>query len=185
MHDKKGMMFYRRTLYFAFLAGVCLLAACSEDRKDPQPQNGSLYQVEKLDEQGFKELIQKRDGKALFLNVWATWCVPCTEEFPDVVRLKNVYKDKNIEFVGVSADYPDEIESKIVPFIRKHKVNFRIYVMNAANEQAFINMVDPDWNGGLPATFLYDENGVKKEYILGKRDFAFFKERIEQDLNII
>ena len=179
------MMFHRRTLYFTFLAGVCLLAACSKDMKDPQAQSESLFQVEKLDEQGFKELIQKRDGKALFLNVWATWCVPCAEEFPDVVRLKMAYKGKDIEFVGVSADYPDEIESKIVPFIKKHKVNFRIYVMNAANDQAFINMVAPAWNGGLPATFLYDKNGVKKEYILGKRDFAFFKERIEEDLDII
>jgi len=179
------MMLNRQALFFALYVAVYFIAACGNDKKNARIQSDSYNQIEKLDEKGFKELIENRQGKTLFLNVWATWCVPCAEEFPDLVRLKNAYKDKNIEFVGLSADYPDEIESKILPFIKKHNVNFEIYVKDVASDQAFINMVDPAWNGGLPATFLYDENGVKKEYILGKRDFSFFKERIEQALDII
>jgi thiol-disulfide isomerase/thioredoxin len=42
---------------------------------------------------GLNEIINNRMGKVLFINVWATWCVPCIEEFPDIVRIAEHYED--------------------------------------------------------------------------------------------
>lgn len=43
-------------------------------------------------------------GKYIYIDFWATWCKPCIREIPDLVRLKEEYKDKNIEFVSISVD---------------------------------------------------------------------------------
>ncbi|HLX36204.1 MAG TPA: TlpA disulfide reductase family protein, partial [Candidatus Binataceae bacterium] len=43
-------------------------------------------------------------GKVVFLNVWATWCGPCVEEFPDFVTMNHMYRDRGFEFVSISAD---------------------------------------------------------------------------------
>ena len=45
--------------------------------------------VDKIDKAKLSKLIKERKGKILFLNLWATWCVPCREEFPSIVKLAN------------------------------------------------------------------------------------------------
>ena len=59
--------------------------------------------VTKIDEKAFAELI-KPGEKPLLINFWATWCVPCVEEFPDLVKIDKEYKGK-IDFITVSLDF--------------------------------------------------------------------------------
>lgn len=139
--------------------------------------------VKTLDAQGWQDLRAGMKGKTVFLNVWATWCAPCREEFPDLIRLADLYKDNDVVFISISADYPDEIESKILPFLKKFKVNFPVYVQDFKDPQDFINLVNTSWNGALPATFIYDSKGVQQSSIIGKRDFDSFKKEIEKFRN--
>ena len=88
----------------------------------------SDYKVEKINQATLEKLIKNRNGKVLFLNVWATWCAPCKEEFPDLVKLADKYKNLKVDIIGLSVDYTDEIDSKIIPFLKKNKANFKIYV---------------------------------------------------------
>jgi thiol-disulfide isomerase/thioredoxin len=55
--------------------------------------------VEKIDKAKLTKIIKERKGKVLFLNLWATWCVPCREEFPSIVKLAEEFKD--VEFIGI------------------------------------------------------------------------------------
>lgn len=75
--------------------------------------------VEKIDKNKLAKIIKERKGKVLFLNLWATWCVPCREEFPEIVKLVNEFKD--VEFIGISVDFPEEVDSKIIPFFKISK----------------------------------------------------------------
>lgn len=43
-------------------------------------------------------------GKVLIVNYWATWCQPCREEMPGFSRLQDKYRDKGVQFVGISSD---------------------------------------------------------------------------------
>lgn len=134
--------------------------------------------VEKIDKAKLSKLIKDRKGKVLFLNLWATWCVPCREEFPSIVKLVDEFKD--VEFVGISVDFPDEIDSKIIPFLKTNKVNFNSYVNGIEGDEELINLLDKNWNGALPATFIFDKSGKKISFMEGKKSYEDFKREIEK-----
>ena len=77
------------------------------------PVTAARINVATIGEAGLKNLLTAHKNKVLVVNVWATWCKPCRDEFPDLVRLAAFYKDKDVEIVAISADYPDEITAKI------------------------------------------------------------------------
>jgi thiol-disulfide isomerase/thioredoxin len=139
----------------------------------------TVHTVEPIDEAGLQRLIKQRDGRILFLNVWATWCAPCVEEFPDLVRLSRAYDETQVEVVGISADYPDEIDSKIVPFLDKQNVPFRVYVAKFDRQEDFINAVNRSWSGALPASGVYDPQGNQRFFLIGKGTFEQFKKEID------
>lgn len=138
--------------------------------------------LERLDETKLRQVIHSRHGKSLFVNVWATWCEPCVEEFPDIVKLSNELHDKNIEFVGVSGDDFDDEASKVIPFIEKQKAYFKFYIAKLEGEDTFINAFNERWGGGIPATFVYDSRGKLKAMLVGKQSYQNLKAAIAKVL---
>src|SRR5687768_864770 len=71
-----------------------------------------LPKVTQIDELALQGLF-KREGenqKPLLVNFWATWCAPCIEEFPDLVKIDNDYKGK-IDFITITLDDVEEIST--------------------------------------------------------------------------
>jgi thiol-disulfide isomerase/thioredoxin len=167
---------------------IPILSNCSSDQdseiKIDQENNFEDFQgeIRKLTPQMLDEMIKNRNGKVLLINVWATWCIPCREEFPDLVKLAEIYQERNLEIIGISADYPDEISTKIRPFIESQRVNFPIYVQNFDKQENFINYFNEDWRGALPATFIYDTSATQQVFLLGKRSYQEFQQTIEKFL---
>jgi thiol-disulfide isomerase/thioredoxin len=178
------------------ILALILLAGCakqgeksekssSEDSRFQVQTRGEIqYEVKSLDESGLKQLIARRNGKFLSLNLWATWCVPCREEFPNLVKLAGEYNNSDVEFVGLSVDYPDEIESKIIPFLKNNPVNFEIYVQDFEDEGNIIQFLNKSWNGAIPATFIFDTNGIQKAFLPGLRSYDDFKQELERVRNL-
>ena len=137
-------------------------------------------EVKKIGEADLKSIMASYKGKVLLVNIWATWCKPCREEFPDLVRLQDFYKGKAVHIIAISADYPDEVDSKILPFLEKFKINFPVYVQDFPRQEDFINYLNREWNGALPATFIYDKEGRQQAFFIGKKDFESFKKEIEK-----
>ncbi|MFO7525423.1 MAG: TlpA disulfide reductase family protein [Ignavibacteriaceae bacterium] len=135
--------------------------------------------IKSLTEEALDKIIKERGNKPLLINIWATWCVPCREEFPDLVKLAVQYKDK-ADFIGISVDEEDEIESKVKPFLNNFNVNFDIYLNAFDDAQDFINYFDKDWNGAIPATFIYNAQGKKASTIIGKEDYNFFESELKK-----
>lgn len=126
-----------------------------------------------------ERLIENRQGKILFINFWATWCGPCREEFPDLNRLSQLYADDRVEIVAISVDYPDEIDTKIRPFLKKMAPTFPVYVADFEDNEALINRINPDWSGALPASIVYDSLAVARKFHLGKADFETLQRLVE------
>jgi thiol-disulfide isomerase/thioredoxin len=139
----------------------------------------SGIKVETLDKGKLNQIIENRQGKILFLNLWATWCAPCREEFPDIVKLASQNKNKNVEFIGISIDYPEEIKSKIIPFLKSKKANFKNYVNGIKGDEELINILNVKWNGALPATFVYNEAGKQIVFLEGKHSFEDFEKALQ------
>ncbi len=138
--------------------------------------------VKTINEKELDKLIQKRNEKILLLNVWATWCEPCKEEFPDLIKLSNDLGKKNVEVAAISVDFTDEIESKILPFLKTMNVPFTVYVADFPTQDSFINKFDKDWSGAIPATFIYDKKGKRRQFLFGKQSYTQFKKAVEDVL---
>ncbi|MCK9410338.1 MAG: TlpA disulfide reductase family protein [Bacteriovoracaceae bacterium] len=139
----------------------------------------SAQSVQTINQKGLDSLIAQRNGTILLLNVWATWCIPCKEEFPDLVKLSKEFGGSKVAFAAISVDFPDEIDSKVTPFVKKMKTPFPVFVADFPSQDAFINSFDKEWGGAVPATFIYDKNGVQQKYLLGKQRYDQLKKAIE------
>lgn len=151
-----------------------------DKQSNDQQERVVVPPVRTIDEKSLRKLIKTRNKKVLFLNIWATWCAPCVEEFPDLVKLYRHYNPNEVEIVAISADFPDEVDSKILPFLKKQKVPFKTYVAKFENQDSFINSLNKSWNGALPATFVYDAKGKQRFFTIGKSNFDRFKNEIEK-----
>lgn len=138
--------------------------------------------VQPADEKQISKIISEREGKLLLLNLWATWCAPCREEFPDLQKLHENYSGKGLEVVGLSVDYPDETDTRIVPFLTKAGSTFAVFVQNVNNDEKLINMIDPGWNGAVPLSVIYNPEGKKLEVIEGKKSYSEFEKILKKHL---
>jgi thiol-disulfide isomerase/thioredoxin len=136
--------------------------------------------VEKIDKQSLEKIIKERNGKILLFNFWATWCVPCREEFPDIIRISSEYKNHDIEVIGISIDFDEDLKTKVIPFLKKQKVNFVNYVSGFRNDEELINLINKKWNGAIPATAIYGRNGKQISFLEGRKSYQEFKSAIEK-----
>lgn len=101
--------------------------------------------------------VTRPGAKAVLVNVWATWCDPCRAEMPGLLRFFRERRDEGLRLVLVSAD--DESErDKVVSFLAAQGVDFATW-MKRGDDMSFINAIDPEWSGALPASFLFDGHG--------------------------
>ena len=118
----------------------------------------SAIKVTQIDIDGLRKLI-KPDGRPRLINFWATWCPPCTDEFPDLVKIDADYRGK-IDVVTISLDELSEIERDVPKFLAEMKAEMPAYLLHTKDEGAAIRLVSRDWAGNLPMTVLYDSSGA-------------------------
>ncbi len=126
---------------------------------------------------------QSSKGKVVLYNFWATWCKPCVVEFPELMKLYNNYKDKGLEIIFVSLDVPEDIETKVKPFLIKNGVEFTTYFSKFSKEEDLINYYDKEWVGAIPSTYIYDKEGVLQKKILGSKSYEQFENEVKALLN--
>ncbi len=122
----------------------------------------SRPKVTEVKEDGLKSLLKAGEARArpLLVNFWATWCAPCREEFPDLVKLRGRYAAEQIDFALVSLDDISDIDTAVPDFLVESGASaLPAYLLHSDDDNAAINLVDPQWGGELPATFLYDRSG--------------------------
>ncbi|NOT47010.1 MAG: TlpA family protein disulfide reductase [Acidobacteria bacterium] len=119
-----------------------------------------------VDEVSIRKILEP-NGKPLLVNFWATWCDPCREEFPDLVKLDNEFEGK-IDFITVSLDDPEEIATTVPKFLASMKAEMPAYLLKTADESAVITAISKDWQGGMPFTVLYGADGKLTYFRQGK-----------------
>ena len=111
----------------------------------------------------------------LLVHAWATWCDPCRDEFPELIRVHQTFKKQGFELLLVSADDPSGMES-VDQFLIEQNCPIGTLVSSELNE-AFIETLSPEWGGSLPASFFYADGKLLKEWE-GKRTYEEYAETI-------
>ena len=131
-----------------------------------------------VDAKGLTEAVAREKGKVVLVNFWATWCVPCREEFPDLSRLQKTLGPKGFALIGVSTDFAKE-QPAVRKFLAEQKPSFANYQKKSGgDDQVFIDAVDKEWGGELPFSVLYDRAGLKAKTFSGKHSYEEYEKEI-------
>ena len=117
--------------------------------------------------------------KPVLLNFWATWCAPCIEEFPYLMKLNEKYEGR-FKLIFVSGDFP-EARDEARAFLRKQGVDFETY-FKVGKDHEFITAISDSWSGALPFTIVYNTEGKVAASWEGKADLKMFESEL---LNVI
>lgn len=111
-----------------------------------------------IDVAGIKDIIKNNSEKLRLINVWATWCGPCVAEFSSFVDINRMYRDRDFEFISISADNPSQKE-KVLRFLQKKQASNTNYLFSEEDKYKLIEAIDPKWQGALPYTMLVEPGG--------------------------
>ncbi|MDB5127340.1 redoxin domain-containing protein [Mucilaginibacter sp.] len=114
--------------------------------------------LDAIDADGITKLVKNGSDKLRLINLWATWCVPCVQEFPELVTINHMYRDRGLEFVTISADAPSRKENAL-KFLQNRQASGKNYIYTGDDKYKMIEAVDPKWDGALPYTMLVDPDG--------------------------
>jgi thiol:disulfide interchange protein len=164
----------RRLLTFLVAASlwpVPLAASSAEPAREAQVVRATAAEILRA--------VRGSGASAVVVNMWATWCIPCREEFPDLLRLRDRYAARSVKLVLVSGDF-DATLPQVKEFLAQHGVA-ETY-LKTGNDTEFIDAFDPAWSGALPATFVYDAEGKRRYSILGKTTYDALEEKVSSVL---
>ena len=170
------------------IVAILLMTSCGKNNKTAEvikeatekvvenEINKPILELEVYDYAGFETFLNKKDNKVYVINFWATWCAPCVKELPYFEKLNSEYKNKNVEVILVSLDFPHLYDKKLKPFIKDKKLSSKVIALDDVDMNTWIPKVDESWSGSIPATIIY-KNDNRKFY-----EQSFTYEELEKEV---
>lgn len=112
------------------------------------------------------------------VNFWATWCGPCVKELPFFEKLGEARKDEKFEVLLVTLDFPNQLESKVKPFVKRKALKNEVLLMDEEKPNSWIPQVSEKWSGALPATIFVNTEKKTRHFHEG----SFKEGELEQKL---
>ena len=125
------------------------------DLSSRNEQDIPIYNFDSLE-----SLLHTKSEKTYVVNFWAMWCAPCVKELP----FFQAYAENNpdVEVLLVSLDFPEDIESKLKPFLKKIGITTKVVLLDDPDANSWIDKIDPNWSGAIPFTIVF--NNKKRSF---------------------
>jgi thiol-disulfide isomerase/thioredoxin len=138
-------------IYFSLLFGFAL-----------QAQGQSETSIIKLED--LHQIIEEPSTKIKVINFWATWCAPCIKELPQFEALNRKRDDVMVILVSLDLDLDPDPE-KVYKFIERKKLKSQVLLLNEQDPNSWINTIDEQWSGALPATLIINSETGQRKFI--------------------
>jgi len=143
-------------LFFLITAASCVE---TEMEAPPKPKPFPAPEFTLNDLEGKKASLSDYKGKPLIINFWATWCIPCIKEMPDLQKLYKERKKDGLELLMINAKESTRVVKK---YIEEGGYSFRVLLDENGNVLREYQVF------GLPSTFFIDENGIVQYFYMGE-----------------
>lgn len=164
----------------AWLTALALAIGCAEQAPQipgaigtPAPAYGAVTM------QGDSVDLASMKGNVVLLNVWATWCIPCRREVPELQALHQDFESKGLRIWGVSVD-AGEADADVNAFIKDFSMTYMVLRDPAERVLSTFRIQ------GVPASYLIDREGIVRWRTLGpfKADDQQLQKALQETLNL-
>ena len=114
--------------------------------------------LQMIDADSLKNIMKNTSDKLFLINIWRTSSDLSTNEFKNFITINRMYRDRDFQFISISADSPDN-RDKVLKFLQAQQASNVNYLFNGADKNKLIKAVDPSWRGALPYTILVEPGG--------------------------
>jgi peroxiredoxin len=143
---------------------------------DSQPVKLDLVSAD-----GLKQLRANAGGRLTLVTFWATWCGSCLHEFPDMETTYRMYSNRDLAYVTVAANLPEERDA-VLRVLAKNHATGRNLLFDSDNTAAMQTAFDPEWDSAVPYTALLGPGGKVLYRNLGSVDILELRRVILKNL---
>lgn len=140
---------------------MLVFISCSTSSQENQAKNTVIEStkleanaIPKVDFSEIEKILSIKDDTLRVINFWATWCKPCVEELPILEQLSKENQDEAFSMYYISLDFPNQIETKLIPFLKENPLHGEVIVLDDPDANTWIDKVDSNWSGAIPATII-------------------------------
>ncbi|MGJ8744823.1 TlpA family protein disulfide reductase [Polaribacter sp.] len=141
-------------------------------------KNTSNTNIPVLNFNALKPLLYTDSKEVHIVNFWAMWCAPCVKELPILEAYQKQHP--NVKITLVSLDFPEGIETKLKPFLKKKGITSKVVLLDDPDANSWIDKIDPNWSGAIPFTILFNN----KKRTFHERMFESLED-LENEINKI
>jgi thiol-disulfide isomerase/thioredoxin len=134
---------------------------------------GQEVELKLTDLSGSLQILGSLKGRVVILNFWATYCIPCKSEMPDLAAIQNEYAALGVQVIGASTDEMGD-RHKVLQFVKETKINFPIWVGAGTSDMLRFGL-----GSALPGTVVIGKDGQIAKVISGVVNQADLKKQID------
>jgi len=127
-----------------FKVDTLSVLAQSPAERDAANVVGREVDLQVKDLSGGPQSLSGLKGRIVVLNFWATYCIPCKAEMPDLAAIQNEYAALGVQVIGASADEAED-RAKVLQFIKETKINFPVWMGATTADMAVKPCVSNRW----------------------------------------
>jgi len=135
---------------------------------------GTQTELKLKDLYGAEQSLANYKGRIVILNFWATYCVPCRQEMPELSAIQNEFAALGVQVIGASTDEAED-RPKVLKFIKEVKINFPVWLGASSADTLRFGV-----GTALPATVIIDKNGKVFKTISGVVNQTDLRKEVEK-----